>query len=55
MGAKIKNKFINIFDQRANKIILKHQINETFQSDKLAFLDNERFVTTSWKMGCRKC
>ena len=48
IGATTKNKFINIFDPRANKMILKHQINEAFQSAKFAFLDNERFVTTSW-------
>ena len=48
IGATTKNKFINIFDPRANKMILKHQINEAFQSAKFAFLDNEQFVTTSW-------
>ena len=48
IGATTKNKFINIFDPRANKMILKHQINEAFQSAKFAFLDDERFVTTSW-------
>ena len=48
IGATTKNKFINIFDPRANKMILKQQINEAFQSAKFAFLDNETFVTNSW-------
>ena len=48
IGATTKNKFINIFDPRANKMILKHQINEAFQSAKFAWLDNETFATTSW-------
>ena len=48
IGATTKNKFINIFDPREKKMILKHQINEAFQSAKFAFLDNETFVTTSW-------
>ena len=48
IGATTKNKFMNIFDPRANKMVLKQQINEAFQSAKFAFLDNETFVTTSW-------
>ena len=48
IGATTKNKFINIFDPRANKMILKHQINEAFQSAKFAWVDNETFATTSW-------
>ena len=48
IGATTKNKFMNIFDPRANKRILKHQINEAFQPAKFAWLDNETFATTSW-------
>ena len=48
IGSTTKNKFMNIFDPRANKMVLKQQINEAFQSAKFAFLDNETFVTTSW-------
>ena len=48
IGATTKNKFMNIFDPRANKMIFKHQINEAFQSAKFAWLDNETFATTSW-------
>ena len=48
IGATTKNKFINIFDPRANKMILKQQINEAFQSAKFAWLDNDNFVTTGW-------
>ena len=48
VGATTKNKFINIFDPRANKMILNQQINGGFQSAKFAFLDNDTFVTTSW-------
>ena len=48
IGATTKSKMINVFDPRANKMILKHTINEAFQSAKFAFLDNETFVTTSW-------
>ena len=48
IGATTKSKVINIFDPRANKMILKQQINEAFQSAKFAWLDNDQFVTTSW-------
>jgi coronin-1B/1C/6 len=48
VGCTTKNKMINIFDPRTNKMILKQQINEAFQSAKFAFLDNDTFVTTSW-------
>ncbi len=48
IGATNKKKNINIFDVRANKMILKHQINEAFQAAKFAWVDNEQFVTTSW-------
>ena len=48
IGATTKSKVINIFDPRANKMVLKQQINEAFQSAKFAWLDNEQFVTTSW-------
>jgi hypothetical protein len=48
IGATTKNKFINIFDPRANKKILKHQINEAFQSAKFAWIDNQTIATTSW-------
>ena len=44
-----KNKFINIFDPRANKVILKNKINELFKSTKFAWVYDETFVTTSWK------
>ena len=46
--ATIKNKFMNVFDPRANKMVFKQQVNEAFQSAKFAWLDNEQFVTTSW-------
>ena len=48
IGATTKKKTINIFDPRANKMIMSHVINEQFQSAKFAWLDNEQFVTTSW-------
>ena len=48
IGATTKNKYMNIFDPRANKMILKQQINEAFQSAKFAWVDNETFATTSW-------
>ena len=48
IGATTKNKFMNVFDPRANKMILKHQINEAFQSAKFAWVNNEQFATTSW-------
>ena len=48
IGATTKNKFMNVFDPRANKMVFKQQINEAFQSAKFAWLDNEQFVTTSW-------
>ena len=55
IGVTCKNKFINIFDPRANKMILKHQINEAFQSSKFAWLDNDTFVTTGWnKAGAKQ-
>ena len=48
IGSTCKNKFITIFDLRANKMILKHQINEASQSSKFAWFDNDNFVTTGW-------
>ena len=48
IGATTKNKFMHVFDPRNNKEILKHQINEGFQSAKFGWIDNDTFVTTSW-------
>ena len=54
VGATTKNKMINIFDPRANKMILKQHINEGFQSAKFAWVDDNSFVTTSWNKGGAK-
>ena len=48
IGATTKKKNINIFDPRANKMIMNQIINEQFQAAKFGWLDNEQFVTTSW-------
>ena len=48
LGAVTKNKMINIFDPRANKMVLKQQVNEAFQSAKFTWTDNDTFVTSSW-------
>ena len=48
IGATTKKKTINIFDPRANKLVMNHVINETFQASKFAWLDNEQFVTLGW-------
>ena len=48
IGATTKNKFVHIFDPRNNNEIMKQQINEGFQSAKMAWIDNDTFVTTSW-------
>ena len=48
VGATTKKKTINIFDPRANKMIMNHVINEQFQAAKFAWTDNETFVTSSW-------
>ena len=48
VGATTKNKMMNIFDPRTNKMVLKQQINEAFQSAKFAWTDNDTFVTSSW-------
>ena len=48
VGATTKNKFMQVFDPRSNKLIMKHQINEVIQSAKFAWIDNDTFVTTSW-------
>ena len=48
IGATTKKKTINIFDPRANKMILSHHINDAFQSAKFDWLDNDTFATTSW-------
>jgi hypothetical protein len=48
VGATTKNKFMQVFDPRSNKLIMKHQINEVFQSAKFAWIDNDTFVPTSW-------
>ena len=48
IGATTKKKTINIFDPRANKMILSHHINDSFQAAKFDWLDNNTFATTSW-------
>ena len=48
IGATTKKKNINIFDPRANKMIMNHAINEAFQAAKFAWTNDEQFVTTSW-------
>ena len=48
LGVTTKNKFMNVFDPRANKMIFKQQINEAFQSAKFAWVDSNLFATTSW-------
>ena len=48
IGATTKKKTINIFDPRANKMILSHHINDIFQAAKFDWLDNNTFATTSW-------
>ena len=48
IGATTKKKTINIFDPRANKLVMNHIINEAFQASKFAWLDNEQFVTLGW-------
>ena len=48
IGATTKNKNIYVFDPRSNKLVLKHQVNEAFQSAKFAWLDNDLLVTTGW-------
>jgi coronin-1B/1C/6 len=48
IGATTKKKTINIFDPRANKLIMNNVINEQFQASKFAWLDNEQFVTLGW-------
>ena len=48
IGATTKKKTINIFDPRANKLVMNHVINEAFQASKFAWLDNEQFVTLGW-------
>ena len=45
---------MEVFDPRANKMLLKQQINEAFQSAKFAWVSNETFVTTSWNKGGAK-
>ena len=48
IGTTTKNKLMNVFDPRSNKLIFKQQINEAFQAAKFAWIDNETFVTTGW-------
>ena len=48
IGATTKKKNINIFDPRANQLIMTQLINEQFQAAKFSWVDNDRFVTTSW-------
>jgi coronin-1B/1C/6 len=54
VGATTKNKFMNVFDPRANKMIFKHQINEKIHSAKFTWIDNDTFVTTSWNQSGAK-
>ena len=50
IGATTKNKFVHIFDPRNNKEIMKHQINEGFQSAKMAWIDNDTWNKAGMKM-----
>ena len=54
IGTTTKNKLMQVFDPRSNNLIIKHQINEAIQAAKLAWIDNETFVTTSWNKGGQK-
>ncbi len=48
IGVTTKNKFMNVFDPRTNKMVFKQQINEAFQSAKFTWVDSNLFATTSW-------
>ena len=48
VGVSTKNKFMNIFDPRNNKIILRQNINDGVVSPKFGWIDNNLFVTTGY-------
>ena len=48
VGVSTKNKFINIFDPRNNKMILRQNINDGIVPPKFGWIDNNLFVTTSY-------
>ena len=54
VGATTKNKFMNVFDPRANKMIFKQKKKKKIQSAKFAWIDNDSFVTTSWNQSGAK-
>ena len=49
VGVSTKNKFINIFELRNNKMIFKQNINEDFAPPKFGWIDNNLFVTTGYE------
>ena len=48
VGVTTKNRYINIFDPRNNKIILRQNINDGVVSPKFGWIDNDLFVTTGY-------
>ena len=48
VGVTTKNKLINIFDPRNNKMILRQLISEDYVSPKFGWIDNNLFVTTGY-------
>lgn len=48
IGVTSSNNFITIFDPRKRGWILKRKINESFQTSKFVWLDNEKFITTGY-------
>ena len=48
IGVPTKNKFVNIFEPRYNKIIYKQKITDSSLNYKFAWIDNNLFVTTNW-------
>ena len=47
-------KNINIFENRNNKIIFTHQINEVYQPSKFVWIGNNLLATTSWNKNGEK-
>ena len=48
VGVTTKNKLINIFDPRNNKMVLRQLISEDYAYPKFGWIDNNLFLTIGY-------
>ncbi|MCQ2962455.1 MAG: hypothetical protein MJ235_08995 [archaeon] len=54
VGVSLKNKTLNVFDPRANKMLVKSQVSEAMKSIKFTWIDNQTVAVVSFqKNNCK--